>query len=354
MPAIDPSTVHRAAAATPAAAEAQPYRDVARELDEMSLVLEVDKLRAEAARGVADDEATVIMSAPPQRVEANRRMTLAALRALPARASSLPPPPPRAVAPAPAPEAIRGMPIIAVGEPCPAPIPAAYVAPPLETLAPEPQLAIAFQPPMFADASRAPFPSVPPTSYCIPVDEPPPPSGRRQRGSRLRVAIACTVWAALLGGAALVATGHLGQRPEPQAMATPEAVGPAARPAPKPAAPPPAAEPQPEMPETPESEAATVEDLPDEPAKPAPVAAAPARPSQRNAASASQPKNHDIQIDSLFYGHTSDDRSVTLQVDGKEVIVREGDVTDDLVVENILPDGVVFKRGNRRFAVYKR
>jgi hypothetical protein len=336
----------------PAAAEPQPYRDVARELDETSLVLEVDKLRAEAARGVAADEATVIMSPPPERVEANRRMTLAALRALPARARSLPPPPPRAVAPAPAPEAIRGMPIIAVGEPCPAPVPSPYVAPPLETIAPEPQPAIAFQPPMFADAARAPFPSVPPTSYCIPVDEPPPPSGRRQRGSRLRVAIACTVWAALLGGAALVATGHLGQRPEPQAMATPEAVGPAARPAPKPAAPLPAAEPQPEMPE---SEAATVDELPDEPAKPAPVAAAPSRPaSPRSNAASAQPKNHDIQIDSLFYGHTSDDRSVTLQVDGKEVIVREGDVTDDLQVENILPDGVVFKRGNRRFAVYKR
>ena len=63
---------------------------------------------------------------------------------------------------------------------------------------------------------------------------------------------------------------------------------------------------------------------------------------------------HKIEINSLFFGHAADDRSVTMKLDGKEVIVREGDVAEDLQVETILPDGVVFKRGKRRFAVYKQ
>jgi hypothetical protein len=382
-------------------------RDLAQELDELSVVLDArgQEVLAHGEEQPTIDHAPEHVAPAPQppreRVHPQRRMTFAALRALPARASTLPPPPPgrsalaaaeaatmqapavaapRAAQPAGSTtvEAIAGMPIIAVGEDfvarsgaaarpnstvIPPPLPA--FAAPVSVPAPRPfQGGVAF-----ADVQRTSLSSIAPTSFAIASEDTVMVRAHDKRRSRGRIAAAVGIWVAVAAGVALVATGRLGQAPQPS---SPESAPVAAQVAPPAdralaAAPAAAAPAAPAIEDEAEVEAAPSEAA--EPAGPAvavavpaqPVAAvvpasAPVSPAKAGAAPAAGTPRKDpqIHIDSVFFGHTSDDRSVTMQLDGKTVIVREGDVADDVQVEKIMRDGVILRRGNRKFAVYAK
>ncbi|MEJ7731642.1 MAG: hypothetical protein WKG00_20825 [Polyangiaceae bacterium] len=380
-------------------------RDLAQELDELSLVLDA---RGHQGLGDVEEQPTLdhapvhavpVAEAPRERVHPQRRMTFAALRALPARVSTLPPPPPgrsslaaaeaaTVQAPAVGPsraaqptgtttvEAIAGMPIIAVGEDfvsrssaaarpsttvIPPPLPPPAFAAPISVPAPRPfQGGVAV-----ADVQRPSFSSIAPTSFAIASEDTVMVRRQDKRRSRGRIAAAVGIWVTVAAGVALVATGRLGQPPAPS---SPESAPVAAQVAPPAdrapvaaaAAPAPAA---PAMEDEDEGEAAPREPTdpvasaaPAQPVAAALAAGAPAGPARAGAwpTGATPRKDPQIHIDSVFFGHTSDDRSVTMQLDGKTVIVREGDVADDVQVEKIMRDGVILRRGNRKFAVYAK
>jgi hypothetical protein len=372
-------------------------RDLAQELDELSVVLDA---RAQQASVDAAEQPTldhtpaqaVPVPAPRERVHPQRRMTFAALRALPARASTLPPPPPgrstaaadaaTVQAPVIAParssqpagsttvEAIAGMPIIAVGEDfaarssgpsrsvatvLPPPLPAPAFAAPVSMPAPPPFPSAA----MFADAQRSSLSSIAPTSFAIASEETVIVRRQDKRRGRGRIAAAVGIWVALAAGVALVATGRLGQRPEPSTPESAPVTAQVAPPADRAPAAPPAAPQESEAAASEPAEAAVAAAAPAQPAVAAVVpASSPASPAKAGArpgpAPATPSKDPRIHIDSVFFGHTSDDRSVTMQLDGRTVIVREGDVADDLQVEKIMRDGIILRRGNRKFAVYTK
>ena len=273
--------------------DAPPRVDIRRELDEISLVVDMRALEAAGPR-----------SAPAR-----------------ARVVGMP-----TVPPAPDPTPIVGIPIVSIGE-------SACV----EAAAPIPE------------EPRRQLDSLAPTSAPMPyfpVHAVELPARAANPGRWLQATAACAFFSVLLAVGVLRATGHIGPRApfssQTQAAATPPArvSPPAAQPTADPAAAPDDAAP-PEQ----EEPAAEASPPPAQPTAPRPAAGAKVRGTARQI-------DHDIQVDSLFFRHTADERSVTLQLDGKSVILREGDVADDLQVQKILPDGVIFRRGKRLFAVY--
>lgn len=337
------------------------------------------------------------VSAP---VPAQRRLTFAALRALPARATVLEPPPPgRSAAASPvvvtrtpaAPPSISGrivgMPVLAIGAPEAGPESAAdvcaqvlraveprgigepHLAPPAPTRTQVMAVAPA-QPSAFVFDSIAPttawtapsspppgMPSIAPVANDIAPLSAPVRAPRRDRLPLVATAIFLAVFGAAMGlrlhrGADPVASASTSAETvarvakatariaraaavDAEAQAQAQADEPASEPDADPASSDPAADASPAG---------------ASPAAPATAARAGRRAAPRGATAS---KDHAIQIDSLYYGLDAGDRSVTLVVDGKSVIVREGDVSDDLQVKQILPNGVVFRRGGRLFAVYK-
>jgi hypothetical protein len=302
-------------------------------------------------------------------------LTFAALRALPARTTSLPPAPPHSTYAPPLrarntviPSRIEGIPIVSIGETpaaaashaCPpaldTPHPGDFARAQFDSLAPMTSASVFAGTPHTQGSLGAPH--TPGSAPLFPVHAVEVPARAANQNRWLQVVAACAFFSVLITVGVLRATNRIG----PTAGAAPiaaEAARPAAPAAPKPAAEPSAAaeDPATAQPaaEAEEQPAVEVEAAPSATAATTPARGArPGNRPARVAAAGAKPagQDHDIQLDSLFYGHERDERSVTLQLDGQSVILREGDVAQDLQVERILPDGVIFRRGTRLFAVY--